>query len=163
MEKEPTYELGCHGDGCCVRDCILAEDHLYVWLCSGVWGAGGKRVPPQPHTLGLESGDGDQTGRTGLALQVFGWPFLEHSNESLYPRGLANPDVMRWGWGLSPASGLAASDKKPWEEFTAPFNTVIIFFCLQRVGAAPAWNGSIASFRKMPGRASSQDNFLGKH
>lgn len=70
---------------------------------------------------------GMETGRAGLALQVFGWPFLEHSNESLYPRGLANPDVMRWGWGLSPASGLAASDKKPWEEFTAPFNTVIIF------------------------------------
>lgn len=56
-----------------------------------------------------------------------GLPFLEHSNESLYPRGLADPDVMRWGWGLRPSSGLAASDKKPWEEFTAPFNTVIIF------------------------------------
>lgn len=125
MEKEPTYELVCHGDGCCVRDCILAEDYLYVWLCSGVWGAGGseclRSLTHWDWRVGMEN------GRTGLALQVFGLPFLEHSNESLYPRGLADPDVMRWGWGLSPASGLAASDKKPWEEFTTPFNTVIIF------------------------------------
>lgn len=68
-----------------------------------------------------------ETGSTGLALQVFGLPFLKHSDESLYPRGPADPDVTRWGWGRSPASGLAASDKNPREEFTALFNTVIIF------------------------------------
>lgn len=41
--------------------------------------------------------------------------------------GPADPDVTRWGWGRSPATGLAASDKNPREEFAAPFNTVIIF------------------------------------
>lgn len=103
-----------------------------------------------------------ETGSTGLAPQVFGLPFLEHSNELLYPRGPVDPDVTRWGWGRSPASGLAASDKNPREEFTAPFNTVIIF-PLSVGGGCSCLECRHPSLQEdAQGVASLQDNFLGK-
>lgn len=53
------------------------------------------------------------------------------------------------GVGAQSRSGLAACDKNPREEFTAPFNTVIIFL-LSAGGAAPAQNASIPPFRRTP-------------
>lgn len=53
--------------------------------------------------------------------------------------------------GAQSRSGLAASDKNPREEFTAPFNTVIIFLpSVGGGGAAPARNVGIPPFRKKP-------------
>ena len=98
----------------------------------------------------------------GLVLQVFAWSFLGRSNESSHPGGPADPDVTRWGWGRSPVTGLAASDKNPWEEFAAPFNTVIIFSAFYGWGRLlPGISVSLPSER-CPGVASLQDNFLGE-
>lgn len=107
-----------------VREGARPEDLCLVML----WGASASAASQAEAGSGWWGvGGGMETGSPGLALQVLGLPFPEHSNELLYPRGPVGPDVTRWGWGRSPASGLAASDKKPREEFPAPFNTVIIF------------------------------------
>lgn len=76
--------------------------------------------------------------------------------------GPAGPDVMSWGWGRSPASGLVASDKNPREKFNAPFNTVIIFSALLSGGGSRLEYSILTPplQERCPVMASLQNNFL---
>lgn len=87
-------------------------------------------------------------------------PFWNTQTNHFIP---ADPDVTRWGWGRSPSSGLAASDKNPWEEFIAPFNTVIIFLPSEGGGSSCPECRSPSLQEDARGMASLPDNFPGQH
>lgn len=124
-----------------------------------VFGCAEGGEPLRLQKLELGAGEG---GQLPWPRPAFGWSFLGRSNESFHPEALQTLTSRGGGWGLSPATGLAASDKNPREEFAAPFNTVIIFSAFYGWGRLlPGMSVSLPSER-CPGVASLQDNFLGE-